>query len=64
MADRCDVCEKKTNDLTDMYVLLCKECREKHIDTVLLSRIGFLMEKLEDKEKLAAKDKKSLDKRR
>lgn len=48
MKEKCDICGKETNDLVDYYALLCPSCRQHHTDIVLLQKIGFLLNKLED----------------
>ncbi len=50
MTDKCDICSKKTNCLSDYYAMICQECRETHTDMVLIMRIGQLMNKIEDME--------------
>ena len=40
MIDKCDICEKETDNLVDYYVMLCQECKVKHTDITLLRIIG------------------------
>ena len=54
---RCDICGKKTEFLVDYFAMVCQDCKHKHIDIVLLKRIGELIEEnkklIKENEKLS-----------
>ena len=45
----CDVCGKKTKNLSDYFAMLCPDCKSKHTDIVLLKRIGVLMNEKDER---------------
>lgn len=46
--DKCDICGLETHNLVDYYAMLCQECKVKHTDMILIRRIGYLINLLED----------------
>ena len=42
---KCDICKEETNNLVDYFVILCKKCKSKHTDIILLKRLGLEIEK-------------------
>ena len=50
MTDKCDICGTQTRNLSDIYCIICPQCRKEHTDMILIRRIGQLMNKIEDLE--------------
>jgi hypothetical protein len=47
----CDICQKKTDHISDYYAMICQSCKHKYMNNmVLLKRIGQLMTRIEDME--------------
>ena len=43
-SNRCDICGEPSNFLVDYYANICQRCKRIHTDTILLQRIGDLIE--------------------
>lgn len=51
MRDRtsqCDICDIKTNNISDYFAMICPECKDKYTDTRLLKKISYLYARIED----------------
>jgi len=50
--EQCDICGKKTNNLSDYWAMLCPDCKSKfgRLNVKILKKIGILCSKIEDLE--------------